>query len=138
VIPRMRCNTARARRPHERKPFTRRAFRSLGVLTRLFRSPRVKYPPLPRTLEGPAGPVTVVRKSPIVCDGVACWGLWDEATRTITIDHTATMRHQWKTYFHEAAHVALDDSGLSNGLSNELVEALCDALAAARLRERFG
>jgi hypothetical protein len=98
----------------------------------------VKYPALPRELEGPAGTISIIKKTPIVCEGVACWGLWDEATRTISIDPTAPPRHQWKVLFHEMAHVALDDSGLSNGLSDELVEALCDAVSVARMRERFG
>jgi len=64
--------------------------------------------------------------------------VWEEHTRTITVDSTCTPRHAWKIYYHELAHVALDDSGLSNGIQDDLVEALCDALSVARMREKFG
>lgn len=71
-------------------------------------------------------------------DGSECWGIWDESIRTITLDKTATKRHQWRVLFHELGHVALDDSGLSNGMDASVVEAICDAIASARMRERFG
>lgn len=100
---------------------------------------RITYPPIPKTLMGPAGEISVVMASMLKHpDGDECWGLWDEATRTITLDKSATKRHQWRVLFHELCHVALDDAGLSNGMNDELVEAVCDAVATARMRERFG
>lgn len=98
----------------------------------------VKYPPLPKTVEMAGGTVTVTKKTPIVEGGVHCWGVWDESTRTITIDSTCTPRHMWKIYYHELMHVTLDDSGLSNGMQDELVEAICDCASVSRMRERFG
>jgi hypothetical protein len=71
-------------------------------------------------------------------DGTECWGIWNEATRTITLDKTATKPHLWRVFFHELTHVALDDAGLSNGMDDRLVEATCDAMASARMREKFG
>jgi len=97
-----------------------------------------KYPTLPKEAMAPGGPVTVIRRTPLMERGVEAWGLWEEHTRTITVDSTCTPRHAWKIYYHELAHVALDDSGLSNGIQDDLVEALCDALSVARMREKFG
>jgi Zn-dependent peptidase ImmA (M78 family) len=100
---------------------------------------RVSFPPLPKTVSAPGGEVTVVLSPKIKHpDGSECWGIWDESIRTITLDRTATKRHQWKVLFHELCHVALDDSGLSNGMEASIVEAICDAIASARMRERFG
>ena len=97
------------------------------------------FPPLPKTLTAPGGDVTVILSPKIKHpDGDECWGMWDESIRTITLDKTATKRHQWRVLFHELCHVALDDAGLSNGMNDELVEAVCDAIASARMRERFG
>ena len=99
----------------------------------------VSFPALPKTLMAPAGEVTVVLSPKIKHpDGDECWGIWDEATRTITLDKTAMKRHQWRVLFHELTHVALDDAGLSNAMNDELVESVCDAIASARMRERFG
>lgn len=100
--------------------------------------PPKRFPPLPKTVNAPGGPITVKRAKKIVSGGVECWGLWEDHTRTITIDTTAPASHQWKVLYHEIAHAWLNDSGLENGLSHELVEALCDCIGAARYRERFG
>lgn len=99
----------------------------------------VNFPPLPKIVTAPGGDVTIVLSPKIKHpDGDECWGMWDESIRTITLDKTATKRHQWRVLFHELTHVALDDAGLSNGMPYELVEAVCDAIASARMRERFG
>lgn len=100
---------------------------------------RKTFPVLPKTLSAPGGEVSVTLVDKIKhSDGDECWGLWDDATRAITLDRTATRRHLWKVLYHELAHVALSDAGLDNGMSDELVEAVCDAIASARMRERFG
>jgi|DEB19_MinimDraft_3_1074340.scaffolds.fasta_scaffold03607_7 Zn-dependent peptidase ImmA (M78 family) len=99
----------------------------------------MRYPPLPKAIEGPGGPVRViVSKQPIRHEHAECWGLYDSELRTITIDGRAAPRQRWKTFFHELVHVAILDSGLDNGLSDALHEAICDAIATARMRERFG
>lgn len=98
-----------------------------------------RFPPLPKTISAPGGTVTVRRVKAIkLASGHEAWGTWEPHTRTVEIDLTAPMAHQWRTLYHELAHVALDDAGLHNGMNEELVEAVCDALATARFRERFG
>ena len=98
-----------------------------------------KYPPLPKTVDGPGGMVTVVlKKNPKHEDGTACWGLWEEHIRTITVDEGATPRHQWKVYYHELCHVAITDAGLDDILEDRVHEAICNAYACQRMRERFG
>ena len=97
-----------------------------------------RYPPLPKTLMLPGGEVAVQRMPSIIANGHECWGTWEEHERLITIETTASLRHQWKVLFHEWTHAVLDDAGLSNIMSDEMVEQLCDAFATARHRERFG
>jgi len=99
----------------------------------------VKYPPIPRTIEAPGGPLAIVLRPALKhADGTECWGLWDPSTRTIELLISAPKRHQWRTLFHELTHAALDDSGLSQGMTDAMQESLCEALATARMRERFG
>lgn len=95
------------------------------------------YPPLPKLVMAPGGEVTVQLVEKAGMNGDA-WGTWNEATRVIEIEKGAQPRHRWRVLYHELAHVALDDAGLSNGMPEELVEAICDATASARMRERFG
>lgn len=64
--------------------------------------------------------------------------MFDLAARTIEVATTATKRHQWRTLYHELAHAALDDSGVSQGMSEAMQETICEAMATARMRERFG
>lgn len=98
-----------------------------------------RYPPIPRVVSMPGGDVTVLVQPNVRHeDGAACWGLWDDATRTITLDAGATPQHRWWTAYHELCHVALSDSGLDEGMHAKLVEAVCNAVATARMRERFG
>jgi Zn-dependent peptidase ImmA (M78 family) len=82
--------------------------------------------------------VTLRPKGQVRTDQSEAWGTWEPHTRTVEIDRSAPPAHQWRTLFHELAHVALDDAGLSNGMHDDLVEAVCDAIATARMRERFG
>lgn len=98
----------------------------------------MKYPPLPTHVEAPGGRVTVAPRQRPKADGDEVWGSWDEGQRRIEIDSSAPNRHQWKTLFHELAHVALTDSGTDELLPEATVEAICDAFATARMRERFG
>ena len=96
------------------------------------------YPKLPRTVMGAAGPITVVHQAKVTYRGEECWGLWDDATRTITICSGATLSHQWRILFHEETHAALSDSGVDCVLGVKTVELICVAMSTARTRERFG
>jgi len=99
----------------------------------------VKYPPLPKSVMGLSGAITVeVVDSLKDDDGTPCWGLWSQIGRLVRIERSTDKRHEWAVLYHELIHAALDDSGVCNLLSDPHVEALCDAIAAARLRERFG
>lgn len=99
-----------------------------------------RFPRIPKRLNAPGGVVLVVLKPAgrVRTGESECWGTWEPHTRTVEIDKSAPIAHQWRTLFHELAHVALDDAGLSNGMPDELVEAVCDAMATHRMRERFG
>lgn len=99
----------------------------------------MKYPALPTTAEAPGGTIAVICKPTLRhADGTECWGMWDAANRTIEIASSAARRHQWRTFYHELTHAALDDSGISQGMTDAMQETLCEALATARMRERFG
>jgi len=94
---------------------------------------------LPTRIEAACGEVKVRLRAKVSGSaGEECWGTWDEGTRTIAIDKTATDHQRWKTYFHEHTHVALADSGLDEMIPAEQVEAICDAVSTARMREKFG
>lgn len=96
----------------------------------------IKYPAIPKTIEAPGGPVTVTIGT--VSTGEKDMGCWDPDARAISIRTGIAPRMQWSTFYHEATHVALADSGLGHLLSDKQQEAICDAVATARLRERFG
>ena len=99
----------------------------------------MKYPALPPTVEAPGGTITVILKPTLRHpDGTECWGMFDLAARTIEIATTATKRHQWRTFYHELTHSALDDSGISQGITEAMQESICECIATARMRERFG
>lgn len=98
----------------------------------------VRYPPIPKIVQAPGGPVKVIlTKENIKYESDDCWGLYDSEHRTITLDAKAAPRQRWATFFHELTHVAILDSGLGNGLNSALHEAICDAVSTARMRERF-
>ncbi|HET8771059.1 MAG TPA: hypothetical protein VFM71_08745 [Gemmatimonadaceae bacterium] len=96
------------------------------------------YPALPDTIAAPAGPVTVLTALHLTDGGAAAYGLYDEATRVISVDGSLAPRFRWHTLYHEWAHVALMDSGVGNLFDERTIETLCDAFATARLVERFG
>lgn len=94
-----------------------------------------RYPPLPRTVSAPSGPVAIVLK-PTAAKGKM--GSFDPSARTVTVDSALSPDRQWWVLFHEMAHVALWDSGTANLMKKRVQEAVCDAIATARMRERFG
>lgn len=94
-------------------------------------------------MKAPGGDVAVTLASKTemqkVSDpGEEVLGYYHERDRFVMILRSLTAEQRWRVYWHEWAHVLLEDSGLSNGITLELEEALCDAIAAARMRERFG
>ena len=97
------------------------------------------YPPIPATVDAPAGPVRVeIIVAPPAWheEATAQCGEYDDWIRCIRIDGTLELPMQWATLFHELAHTAMMDAGLHHLFSDPQQEALCDALATARLRER--
>lgn len=97
-----------------------------------------RYPKLPSKIMGAGGMIKIVRQAELTYEGKACWGLWDESTRTITIDSGATPEHARRVFYHEVAHAMLADSGIENLFDDNTVEMLCDMIATGRMRERFG
>lgn len=89
------------------------------------------------TFEGPGGAVKVVRRKTVeLPDGTECLGLWNEETRKITLQRDlAGPAGEWVGY-HELAHVAISDAGLTNTLSAKEIEMICDAMASALVQFR--
>ncbi len=99
------------------------------------------YPPLPKSFGAPLSSVRVVVgkfPAPTENDEDGDYGVWSELTREIKINAAHPLWQQWQSYFHEATHVALSDSGIDELLTTEMLEAVCDAVATQRFRERFG
>lgn len=104
----------------------------------LTQTPPVAYPKLPETVFASGGDVIIVLKPRIKHGTEELWGSWEESTRVVEIDSTASPRHQWRTFYHELTHVALTDSGADELLTDGTTEMICDAISTARMRERFG
>jgi len=98
-----------------------------------------RWPAIPKVIYGAGGPIRVrLIKHVLSDDREACWGTWSAGERVVRLTRAATLEHRWRTLFHELAHAALDDSGLTNLFSPAGNEALCDAVANARLQEMRG
>lgn len=50
--------------------------------------------------------------------------------RTVVIHTQTSPQSEWPTYWHEAIHIALLDSGCGELLSDEVEEAICNALGS--------
>lgn len=96
------------------------------------------YPPIPTLVRGSGGAIKVRRAKRVRPSGVEAWGVWNDAKRTIYLDKTATLEHQWRVLFHELTHAALHDAGIENLFDDRGVETLCDAMATARMAEFRG
>lgn len=94
-----------------------------------------EWPDLPKKIRGMRGPITVRQIKRVKVEGTACWGSWQESTRTIRVEKGAPPAHRWATFFHEWAHAVLDDAGIAYQLSTEGAETLCHAIATARTAE---
>lgn len=100
-----------------------------------------KYPPLPKVLHAPGGPVTIryVAKLDAMPSGETTMGEYDPLTREISIKRDLRPPILFATLYHEFVHVWLADSGLTNGLGDgQLEEALCDAIATGMMRWQHG
>lgn len=61
---------------------------------------------------------------------IDAFGIVDFEQRTIDIVGTGPMATRWQTFWHEAVHVALWDSGTHNILTEQQNEAVADAVGA--------
>lgn len=99
-----------------------------------------RYPPLPKSIEAPSGPISIEFSD--VLDGKvdteSTMGQYDYLRRLISIRRKMPRRQQWHTLFHEYVHLWLHDSGITNGLNEDLEEAIADAISTGLMRERFG
>ncbi len=102
-----------------------------------------RWPPIPRKLDGLAGPITVkVRRveSFAASDGDHCWGLYKPERREIHLATKLPPAIRWHTLAHEWAHVWLLDSGVVNVIRgdgadrDQAIELICDSLASAFVR----
>lgn len=99
-----------------------------------------RYPPLPKSVQGAGGTLTVQLvaeiKSTVQDEDVL--GQFDPSTRHILIKKSLRGDQRWSVMFHELCHAALWDSGAHNALAGAAEEIVCDAVATGRLREKFG
>lgn len=63
----------------------------------------------------------------------ACYGIWRSDVRDVRLEADMAPVKAWHTYWHEWAHIVMDDAGVE--VTEELSERLCDAFALARVRE---
>lgn len=105
--------------------------------------PRKRWPAIPKTLDGLAGPIRVrIRRveSFKAADGDQCWGLYMPPKREIHLASKVPPALRWHTLIHEWAHAWLLDSGVGNVLRGtgadheQAVEMVCDSLATAMVR----
>lgn len=97
------------------------------------------WPPIPTTVQGLAGPITVkLVPNPKDEEGNELWGSWEQHIRTIEIDEAAPVEFQWHTLGHELCHAVLGDAGYVNTIEADDQEALCDAFGSARVQEMRG
>ena len=104
---------------------------------------RRRWPPIPKVLDGLAGPIRVrIRRVEHfhAQDGDECWGLYMPAKREIHLAMKVPPALRWHTLVHEWAHAWLIDSGVVNILPGtgeaheKAVELVCDSLATAVVR----
>lgn len=82
---------------------------------------------LPKSVWSFFGPLPVLSEPRLVEDRGA-FGITEWQPRTITVDAGGCAVTQTQTFWHEATHVALWDSGVHNVLTHQQLEAVCDAL----------
>lgn len=92
---------------------------------------------LPKEVQGLGGPIKVVILPALekTEKGEEVAGRWLDAERTIQVLSAQNGREQWRTFYHELAHAALHDSGMTHLLSEDSEEALADLMGLARVVE---
>lgn len=102
-----------------------------------------RWPALPKTVAGMAGPIRVaVRKGALTApDGDDCWGIYLPPKRQIALAGGMPPALRWHTLVHEWAHAWIIDAGIPNLLHGKTpeeldrnVEVVCDTLATAVIR----
>lgn len=104
------------------------------------RAPK-RLPPIPRVLNAAGGAVEVEVVESLAQHAAPdenVLGLYDQTERKISIWAKLKLRERHRTFWHEATHVALNDSGLENGMTIEMQEAVCDAVATMVMRALHG
>lgn len=92
----------------------------------------MKWPLLPKVLEGLAGPIRVDRPPVVDSTDPHIRGLWIATERRVLVQSTLQREVAWQIFAHEACHSWLDDAGVR--LPKTKDEAVCDAVAAGVLR----
>lgn len=83
-------------------------------------------PKIPSEIPSHLGPVAVTL-DPDLMASEDCYGKTVYATREVVLQADMSPTTAWVTYWHEALHVFLFDSGLANNLKPELQETFCDS-----------
>lgn len=104
---------------------------------------RRRWPPIPRVVDGLAGPIRVVVRrveSFRARDGDVCWGIFYPRERKIEIAGKVPPALRWHSLVHEWTHAWIADSGtghLIHGEGDEKernIEVFADAAASAFVR----
>lgn len=91
-----------------------------------------KPAPLPSTLPGLGGPITLRIEDNPTNGGREVLGLSDFLQRTLTLRKNLAPAVQAATLYHELFHFALWDAGQHQRLDDELIEVLCDIVGSMR------
>jgi hypothetical protein len=88
----------------------------------------VTLPPLPRSIQGLAGPIKIDR--PMVVDPKDKFtaGMWIDLERRILVLSTANREAAYSIFLHELCHAAISDAGITLPLIRE--EAVCQAVSS--------
>lgn len=93
-----------------------------------------KLPPIPATTPSVLGPVPTTRIADLRDrKDRACFGIWRSDVRDVRLEANMDLTKAWHTYWHEWAHIVMDDAGVMP--EEAVAERLCDAFATARVRE---
>lgn len=94
----------------------------------------MKFPPLPRTVDGLLGPIPVRRTRDMVFEsGEPVGGLWYPDRREIVVGVCRSRAMAWFHLLHEKAHADFDEYGVKFP-STELEERACDSVAISGIR----
>lgn len=91
----------------------------------------MSFPPLPRSVQGLAGPIMV--KRPLIVDPRCSntVGEWDALTRSIAVRAMLRRDIGWQIAIHELCHSWLDDAGVH--LTRAKEEAVCEAVGSGMM-----